>query len=95
MPARSTVPANAKYTRQDIADGTKHELEHTRDRRQARVTAIQHLNKHRTYYKVLPMAEQFMALQENKKPVRPKRRKQAPSRHPYVSGLPAWGRQAF
>jgi hypothetical protein len=42
------------------------------------------------------MAEQFMALQENKKPVRPKRRKpQAPARHPYVSGLPAWGSNPF
>jgi len=96
MPARSTIPANPKYTRRDIAAGTKHEMEHTKDRKQARVTAIQHLNQHPTYYKVLPMAEQFMAIQENKALPKPKRRKQqAPARHPYIPELPAWGRPVF
>ena len=78
------IPKNHKYTLQDVAIGTKIEMEHTRDRRVARGISVQHLNEHSTYYRVLPMAEQMMSLQENKKP-KPTRR---PRRVP-VQQMPA------
>jgi len=74
-----------KYSNQDVAIGTKHEMEHTNDRRVARQIATDHLKEHPTYYRVLPMAEQMMSLQENKN--LPKKRKRPAMR---TSG-PAWG----
>lgn len=58
-----------------LAIGTKIEMEHTRDRQEARKIATDHLNEHPTYYRVLPTAEMLMGVLENKKPpVRRKRR---------------------
>ena len=70
MMRRTKKPAYSTY---DLSVGTKHEMEHTKDRKVARQIATDHLKEHPTYYRVLPMAEQLMSLQENKKA--PKKRK--------------------
>jgi hypothetical protein len=70
-----------KYTPQDVAAGTKHEMEHTRGvpksrkRSVAKKIATDHLKEHPTYYRVLPMAENLMSLQENKPPGKPKKKR--------------------
>jgi hypothetical protein len=86
----SRIPKNAKYTGGDIALGTKIELEHTRDRRLARNISIQHLNEHYTYYRVLPAAEQFMSILENKKPQAHRKHRQTVQNMP--SGFYGYGR---
>ena len=87
-PVSTRIPKNAKYSKADIIAGTKHELEHTRDRKLARATAIQHLNSHPKYYHVLPAAEEMMSALENKPLVkRKKRRRQRPAGSP----LPTFG----
>ena len=68
-----------RYTKQDLAAGTKHEMEHTKDRKVARKIAEQHLKQHPTYYRVLPAAVALMALQENKPPGKPRKKPRAPS----------------
>lgn len=69
------IPKSAKYSKRDVAYGTKVEMEHTKDRKTARGIAIQHLNEHVTYYRVLPAAESVMTMMEHKHPPAPKRRK--------------------
>lgn len=64
-----------RYTKQDLIAGTKHEMEHTKDRRVARKIATDHLKEHPTYYRVLPAAESLMSLQENKPPGKPRKKK--------------------
>ena len=73
----SKIPKNAKYSMQDVRLGTSIEMEHTRDRHVARGIAVQHLNEHFRYYRVLPMAEQFMGVIENKPLPKPRHRKRA------------------
>ena len=75
MPVSSKIPKNAKYTLADVRFGTKVEMEHTRNRRDARRISVQHLNEHPTYYRVLPAAEQLMGILENKKVPGPRKRR--------------------
>ena len=82
MMRKAKKPAYSPY---DLQEGTKHEMEHTKDRAVARKIATDHLKEHPTYYRVLPMAEQMMSLQENKN--LPKKRKRPAVR----TGGPAWG----
>lgn len=81
-----------KYSNADLAAGTRHELEHTKDRKVAKQTAIDHLQKHPTYYRVLPAAEQIMGALENRKPKVRKRRR--PAQRPWnpMTDTP-WGRR--
>lgn len=60
-----------------LAIGTRIEMEHTRDRKVARKIATDHLREHPTYYRVLPAAEQFMGILENKKPPVHRKRRRA------------------
>ena len=87
-PLPGKVRKNAKYTREDIIAGTKHEMEHTRDRREARRIAIQHLNEHYTYYRVMPMAEQVMNIRENQPPIKRKRKRRV---RPAGPSMPNFG----
>ena len=73
-----------------LAIGTKIELEHTTDRRLARKIATDHLREHKTYYQVLPAAEQFMGILENKKP--PARRKRRVPVRNFPQGFYGYGR---
>lgn len=41
----------------ELARGTEEELEHTCDRREAQITAMDHLSKDKNYYKKLPLME--------------------------------------
>lgn len=66
-----------------LAIGTRIEMEHTKDRTVARKIATDHLREHPTYYRVLPAAEQFMGILENKKPPARHRR-----RSPQRPGMP-------
>jgi hypothetical protein len=93
MPVSSKVPKTPKYSKADIAAGTKHEMEHTKDRTVAKRIAVAHLNEHWSYYRVLPIAESMMNVQENKALPKPKRRRKAPARGP--AGLPLWGQMPF
>jgi hypothetical protein len=81
-----------KYSNADLAAGTRHELEHTKDRKVAKQTAIDHLKQHPTYYRVLPAAEQIMGALENRKPKVRKRRR--PAQRPWnpMTDTP-WGRR--
>ena len=81
-----------KYSNQDVAIGTKHELEHTKDRRVARQIATDHLKEHPMYYRVLPMAEQLMTIEENKGriPIKKKKRPVARPTGAMWGGTP-WG----
>ena len=47
-------------SQQELAMGTKHEMEHTDDPAVARRTAIDHLRKYKDYYSVLAQAEKTM-----------------------------------
>ena len=87
-PVSTRIPKNAKYSKADIIAGTKHELEHTRDRKEAKRIAIQHLNEHYTYYRVLPMAEQVMNIRENRPAMKVKKRRRP---RPDGSPLPNFG----
>ena len=84
-----------KFTEADLRAGTKHELEHTKDRKIARKTALDHLRVHPYYYRVLPMAEQVMVVMENKPPKMKKKRRRAPPRNDPMTGLPRWGSMPF
>ena len=77
MPNSGKIKKGAKYTRADIIAGTKHEMEHTKDRREAKRIAVQHLNEHYTYYRVLPMAEQVMNIRENQPAIKIKKKRRA------------------
>ena len=87
-PISTRIPKNAKYTKADIIAGTKHELEHTRDRKEAKRIAVAHLNEHWSYYKVLPVAEQMMNVQENKPLIKRKKKRRA---RPAGPSLPNFG----
>ena len=64
-----------KFSESDLKAGTKHEMEHTKDRREARRIALDHLRHHPSYYQVLPVAEQMMAMRESKDPLKVKKKK--------------------
>jgi hypothetical protein len=81
-----------RYSNADLAAGTRHEMEHTKDRALAKKTAIDHLKKHPTYYRVLPAAEQMMNALENRKPKVRKRRRPAPRPFNPLVDTP-WGRR--
>jgi hypothetical protein len=49
-----------------IRMGTKHELEHTKNHKQARKIAMDHLKEHPHYYTYLNKAERQMRKDENK-----------------------------
>lgn len=85
MPSRRNV-VDPRY----LAIGTKIEMEHTRDRATARKIATDHLLEHKTYYQVLPAAEQFMGILENKKP--PRKRKHVQKLPPMPPGFYGYGR---
>jgi len=77
MMRKAKKPAYSPY---DLQEGTKHEMEHTKDRAVARKIATDHLKEHPTYYRMLPLAEQMMTIEENKKPKKKHRRPHAPVR---------------
>jgi hypothetical protein len=88
------VPRRPKYTPQDIHAGTKHEMEHTKDRKVAKEIALSHLKQHYTYYRVLPAAEATMAALENKPPGQPGTRRRRPQQrtdYPPAFGGTPWG----
>lgn len=74
-----------------LAIGTKIEMEHTKDRSTARKIATDHLLEHKTYYQVLPAAEQFMGILENKKPPAKKKRR-VPAGPQMPQGFYGYGR---
>lgn len=84
-----------KYTPQDVAAGTKHEMEHTKGmpkskkRAFARKTAIDHLKSHPSYYRVLPAAESVMSALENRPPGKP-RKKRKPAQQPGPMAMMSW-----
>ena len=55
-----------KINPRDVQIGTKHEMEHTKDRKVAKKIALDHLKEHPLYYRVLPQAEETMSLLEDK-----------------------------
>ena len=77
-----------KFTEADLKAGTKHELEHTTDRKVARKTALDHLRKHPSYYRILPIAEQMMTVQDSKDPLKQKKKRRP---RPAGSSLPNFG----
>ena len=85
-----------KYTPQDVAAGTKHEMEHTRGvpisrkRAVAKKIAIDHLKEHPKYYQVLPMAEQMMTLQEGKSTIKKPKKKRKPTQQPGAMQMMSW-----
>jgi len=92
-PYRRTAekPLPKKVDPRDLDYGTKHEMEHTKDKAVARRIALDHLEEHPTYYRYLPVAEQMMTIQENKRmPVRKKKR-----RKPAARMLQPWDWQAL
>lgn len=67
-----------RVDKKSLKVGTEHELEHTKNKKEAQRIAEQHLIKHPTYYKVLPYAEKLMTQDErNIKPIQ-KRKKKPP-----------------
>lgn len=82
-----------KIDPREIAAGTRHEMEHTKDRKVARQIALDHLKEHPLYYRILPMAEQMMSLEEQKRrPVPHKHRRRPPAPVPFWQTLPPnWG----
>ena len=89
------VKRKPKYTPQDVAAGTKHEMEHTRGvpktqkRRLAKKIAIDHLKEHPTYYRILPAAEATMSAMENRPAGKP-RKKRKPLRQPGPMAMMSW-----
>ena len=79
-----------KFTEADLRVGTKHEMEHTKNRKEARKIALDHLREHFLYYRVLPAAEQMMTVQEQKNPLKKQLRKKRRPR-PAGSPLPNFG----
>jgi len=54
----------------DLKIGIAQELRHTKDRKEAAQIARSKLRHHPTYYAVMPMAEEFMGIQERQvKPI--------------------------
>ena len=84
------MPLPRKYAKINprwLAVGAKHEMEHTKNRSEARKIALDHLKEHPSYYQVLPMAEQAMNIVENRKPpAKRKRRAPAPNVPPGFYG---------
>lgn len=73
-----------KFTEADLRAGTKHEMEHTNNKSEAKKIALAHLRHHYTYYRVLPVAEQMMTIQESKDPLKQKKKR----RHARPAGSP-------
>lgn len=84
-----------KYTPQDVAAGTKHEMEHTKGmpkskkRAVAKKIALQHLSEHFSYYRVLPAAEATMSAIENRPAGKPRKKKKV-SQSPGVMSMMGW-----
>ena len=70
----------------DLKAGAKHEMEHTSSPTTARRIARAHLEKHPTYYKVLPVAERMMEAREKK--IAPVRKKKPPV--PLATRMMTW-----
>jgi hypothetical protein len=57
----------AAISRTQIRMGTKHELEHTSSRKQARKIAMDHLKEHPRYYTYLNRVERQMSRDERRR----------------------------
>jgi len=77
-----------RVDRRDVEIGAKHELEHTKNKAQARRIARQHLIHHPTYYDVLPVAEREMAAREINMKALPRKKK--PRQQPQGNTPPGW-----
>lgn len=65
-----------KIDKKSLKIGAQHEMEHTKDKKQAEQIAADHLREHPTYYKVLPYAEKIMTRDErNIRPIHKKKKK--------------------
>jgi hypothetical protein len=84
-----------KYTPQDVAAGTKHEMEHTKGmpkskkRAFAKKICLSHLEEHPTYYRILPAAEATMSAIENRPAGKPKK-KRKPAQQSSVTSSMHW-----